>query len=94
VQALLGAVSVSQCRREPVDVVQAVRESLWRGEGRDSSVPSTQEERHMEKEPSRALAMPEQGPSRGHEAGAMQESRKPPAVLMESESEPEVDAAL
>jgi hypothetical protein len=89
---LLGAVSVSQCRREPVDVVQVVRESLWRGVGRDSSVPSTQEERHTEREPSRALAMPEQGPSRGHEAGAMQESRRPSTVLMESE--PKVEAAL
>jgi hypothetical protein len=36
--------------------------------------------------------MPEQGPSRGHVVGAMQESMKPPAVLMESE--PEVEAAV
>jgi hypothetical protein len=68
---LLDAVSMSQCRHEPVDMVQAVRESLWRGVGRDSSVPSTQEEHHTEREPSRALAMPEQGPSRGHVVGAM-----------------------
>jgi hypothetical protein len=73
-------------------MVQAVRESLWQGVGRESSVPSTQEEHHMERERSRALAMPEQGPSRGHVVGPMQESMKPPAVLMESE--PEVDAVV
>jgi hypothetical protein len=51
-----------------------------------------QEEHHMEREPSRALAMPEQGLSRDHVVGAMQESMKPPAVLMESELE--VEAAV
>jgi hypothetical protein len=36
--------------------------------------------------------MPEQGPSRGHVVGAMQESMNPPAMLVESE--PEVEAAV
>jgi hypothetical protein len=41
-----------------------------------------QEEHHMEREPTKAWAIPKQGPSRGYAVGAMEESMKPPAVQM------------